>query len=79
MKTKDIQRRKPSEFVYNILDTRIKDDELRPCPFCNGKAEIQAYGKTFYVCCSKCGAQIWNNKATTEELARLQWNIRLGR
>lgn len=78
MKTETINRRKPSDFMHEIKDTR-HEDTLRSCPFCNGEAKIEAYERIYYVRCQKCGAQTWNTQATSEELARLQWNIRLGR
>ena len=30
--------------------------ELKPCPFCNGRAEIEKIGATFYGHCTICGA-----------------------
>lgn len=62
-----------------IEPARLKDGELRNCPFCNGEAELQAYLNKYYVRCKRCGAQIYNNKADTTEVASLQWNLRLGR
>ena len=73
----------------------LKDGELRRCPFCNGEAEIKkclddmaiepvtnelrSYINKYYVRCTRCGAQIYNNKADTPEVASLQWNLRMGR
>ena len=62
-----------------IEPAALKDGELRRCPFCNGEAEVQAYLNKYYVRCKRCGAQIYNNKADTPEVASLQWNLRLGR
>lgn len=62
-----------------IEPATLKDGELRRCPFCNGEAEIQSYINKYYVRCTRCGAQIYNNKADTPEVASLQWNLRLGR
>lgn len=31
--------------------------ELKPCPFCGGKAKLRKEGSSYYVSCSKCGAR----------------------
>ena len=31
-------------------------DELKPCPFCRGKAKLQSYYKDHCVYCTKCNA-----------------------
>lgn len=45
--------------------TKLKTDELTPCPFCKGKAEVEllstgfgalGYSDTWQVKCLKCGA-----------------------
>lgn len=56
------------------------ENELKPCPFCGGKAEMEVYTKyngdnDCVVKCIKCGATvpIWHE---TEEEAARQWNNR---
>lgn len=55
-------------------------EELKPCPFCNGKSEIidtgNHYPRTFYriVCCSSCAVQ--GKFYDTEEEAIEAWNRR---
>lgn len=49
--------------------------ELKPCPFCNGKAEMM--GITFvYVKCLNCGVETMGYKE--EEDAAFAWNRRDG-
>ena len=49
--------------------------ELKPCPFCNGKAEMM--GITFvYVKCLNCGVETMGYKE--EEDAAFAWNQRAG-
>ena len=61
-------------------------EELKPCPFCGGKAEIssgQFDGKaTSYVMCQKCGAKgeffFVSPKYASDDRAIKAWNIRVG-
>ena len=49
--------------------------ELKPCPFCNGKAKMM--GITFvYVKCLNCGVETMGYKE--EEDAAFAWNQRAG-
>ena len=53
-------------------------DELKPCPFCGGKADIMQYWKDFktnryIVKCIKCGAQ--TDDGVKEHISIL-WNTR---
>ena len=62
--------------------------ELKPCPFCGGKAKLMD-APDVWVECTSCGAQSrmcampetalerWNVRVTEEEFARLE-NIALG-
>ena len=40
---------------------QVKESELKPCPFCGGKAEFgvnpNTFCKTIWVYCQKCGAE----------------------
>ena len=47
--------------------------DLKPCPFCGGKAEFHTYETTvdcgetiikFYLCCSKCGSRTNNDRGS---------------
>lgn len=52
------------------------NNELLPCPFCGGKAEIERYGtprqSTIYNC-TECGCRL----ETGEEWGYTQWNKRV--
>ena len=66
----------------------MTEPELKPCPFCGGKAKLMD-APDVWVECTSCGAQSrmcampetalerWNVRVTEEELARLE-NIALG-
>jgi len=50
--------------------------ELKPCPFCGGKAEVHEFnGKCFMAYCSKCACEQGRNY-TTEKAAIKAWNKR---
>lgn len=54
--------------------------ELKPCPFCGGKAKMVVYpnyndGNDYVVICTKCDAGV-PNWCETEEEATRQWNKR---
>ena len=57
--------------------------ELKPCPFCGGKAEMveqRLYGNTpthFGVCCGSCYQGTWRWHRTEAEAAAA-WNRRAG-
>lgn len=53
--------------------------ELKPCPFCGGKAEVVPYSvygkvKSYFVNCLKCGCQI--RDYTSKQNAEKAWNRR---
>lgn len=59
--------------------------ELKPCPFCGGKAKIRKAGKDGYcVVCSECGARgervvvkEWHDtKYIAQQQAKNAWNTR---
>ena len=52
----------------------IKKD-MKPCPFCGGKAEIYSDEEWFYVRCADCWAQ--TDGYDTEITARTEWNMRV--
>lgn len=49
-------------------------DELKPCPFCGGKAEIISGVGFFCVSCSSCCGE--TNLYNTEQDAIIAWNKR---
>lgn len=61
-------------------------DELKPCPFCGGEADLfeENFGKTVWVQCTECGLStsrydkdaIVDNK-NGEEWATSRWNRRV--
>ena len=55
-------------------------EELRPCPFCGGKAKIKEPpdGWPYSVCCVKCGAKIQGEscREDAEQNAVGKWNKR---
>ena len=58
--------------------------QLLPCPFCGGEAEIESEGVTWYIWCDTCdfsidwfvssshAIQCWNRRAESAELAALR-------
>ena len=49
-------------------------EELKPCPFCGGKAELMEVNKSCWVECCSCGAMA--NIRTVSQLAINKWNKR---
>ena len=53
----------------------MKDIELKPCPFCGGKAHIYQNYNGYYVAqCDKCG--IGTLLCSDEKTAKRRWNRR---
>ena len=55
----------------------MKTPELKPCPFCGGKAEVVPYSvygkvKSYFVNCLNCGCQI--RDYTSKQNAEKAWN-----
>lgn len=58
--------------------------ELKPCPFCGGKAELKSYelkepavSTLYWVTCSKCFAKT-TSKLFSKVEAINKWNMRYG-
>ena len=60
--------------------------ELKPCPFCGGKAELHHKYELFigysYICCTKCGVKTeevpMSYRDSSDEKATEAWNRRAG-
>ena len=50
--------------------------ELKPCPFCGGKAVILEHNRIYRIQCEKCWIRTANNHS--EICAVLEWNNRVG-
>lgn len=60
---------------------RSKKQELKPCPFCGGKAVIQNMGYPHYIYCSSCGAKVHGHVIGAREGKKASieaWNRRAG-
>lgn len=53
-------------------------DELLPCPFCGGKAELHGINNSnpFIVYCTNCGVEMGNEKDFLTYQAIDAWNTR---
>lgn len=51
-------------------------NELLPCPFCGGKAEIDRYTIKPYVSCTRCGCSMPDRHQTVEQAIEA-WNTRM--
>lgn len=55
---------------------RAMNEELKPCPFCGGKAEISLLLSNYGVACTSCMGAIFPAKEQTREEAIKAWNRR---
>ncbi len=72
-----------------LLYKEVKHNDLLPCPFCGGDAEVQISGSSWLVRCKKCFAKsvycdlpaVWNsNKCLDTHLIKKAvkaWNKRV--
>lgn len=66
------------ELIYKKQDKRKIDiNHLKPCPFCNGKAELSGMFPSgqYYIECSECRASIWEDR---KDKVIGHWNMRNG-
>ncbi|MGN0733702.1 MAG: Lar family restriction alleviation protein [Emergencia sp.] len=52
--------------------------ELKPCPFCGGKAEMVLFIGNFGVGCTNCMGSMFPVNGQTKEEAIKAWNRRAG-
>ena len=68
-------KRKPTPDEAALLARAAKESELKPCPFCGGKAVIGGGGcRDYFVYCADCIAT--TRPAFTEAEAIAAWNTR---
>lgn len=53
------------------------NEELKSCPFCGGKAEVNLFLGNYCVTCTNCMGAIFPDKGMTEEEATKAWNRRV--
>lgn len=53
-------------------------DELKPCPFCGGKAETNLLLGNYCITCTRCMGAIFPARGMTKEEAIEAWNRRAG-
>lgn len=65
------------EHIYGKQEKSTINANLKPCPFCNGKAEMSGMFPSgqYYVQCSECRASIWDDR---EDKVIGHWNRRDG-
>ncbi len=67
------------ELIYGKQEYRkIEISHLKPCPFCNGKAELSGMFPSgqFYIQCLGCRVSLWEDR---RDKAIGHWNMRDGK
>lgn len=66
------------ELIYGKSEKRQLDVYLKPCPFCNGKAELSGMFPQgqYYVQCMECRVSLWHDR---KDKAISNWNMRNGK
>jgi len=54
----------------------MAENELKPCPFCGGEAEVKFFLGNYFVACKGCPGSTFPYKGMTEEEAVEAWNRR---
>jgi hypothetical protein len=54
----------------------MSDTELKPCPFCGGKAKVSLFLGNYCVTCCDCLGSIVPDKGMTKDYAIKAWNRR---
>ena len=71
------------EVTRLVLEQENTPKEIKPCPFCGGKGEVQTEGEdwgSIWVQCQSCGAEgawIDTHDGKTEDDAINKWNTRV--
>ena len=76
-----------TKHIYNaptVIEAETNDDELKPCPFCNGSATIfhsNLIPHEYEVRCISCGSRTMTYKSCGKQAAKLNaiqaWNRRV--
>ena len=72
----------PKEVRKAIKDTLVflegpkETSELKPCPFCGGKAHVMDMGFPHWIYCEDCGAKVHGRVIGDEEASIKAWNRR---
>lgn len=66
------------ELIYGKQDKRAIDANLKPCPFCKGKAKLSGMFPSgqYYIECEECRAGLWEDR---KDKAIGHWNLRDGK
>ncbi len=66
------------ELIYGTQDKTKIIANLKPCPFCNGTAELSGMFPSgqYFIQCSECRVSLWDDR---QDKAIGHWNIRNGK